>query len=68
MLCLGHLKPLCALLYRLVRVKPTYVTLFTMTTARDKAIAEFDGLFDGGAEELKSLIRYVIDDKLVFML
>ena len=52
------MKPLCALLSRLVQIKPTYVTLFTLVAVRDKAIAEFDRLFiDAGVEHLKSLVR-----------
>ena len=55
---IGHIKPLCALLSRLLRVKPAYVTFFSAAIMRDQIIAEFDRLFiDAGAAELKSLVR-----------
>ncbi|KAI5117421.1 hypothetical protein M0805_004052 [Coniferiporia weirii] len=56
----GHVKPLCALLAKVVRLRRVYVTMFTSTTFLDKVNSEVARQFlPEGEEDLKSLIRVV---------
>ncbi|KAI5118935.1 hypothetical protein M0805_003759 [Coniferiporia weirii] len=56
----GHVKPLCALLGRIVRIRRVYATLFIPTTYIDKTNSEVARQFlPEGEEDLKSLIRVV---------
>ncbi|KAI5115019.1 hypothetical protein M0805_006071, partial [Coniferiporia weirii] len=56
----GHVKPLCALLAKVVRLRRVCVTLFTPTTYLDKTNSEVARqFFLEGEEDLKSLIRVV---------
>ncbi|KAI5115708.1 hypothetical protein M0805_003487, partial [Coniferiporia weirii] len=56
----SHVKPLCALLGKIVRLRRIYVTLFIPTTDSDKNNSEVVRQFlPEGEEDLKSLIRVV---------
>ncbi|KAI5117422.1 hypothetical protein M0805_004053 [Coniferiporia weirii] len=56
----SHVKPLCALLVKIVRLRRVYATMFTSTTFLDKTNSEVGKQFlPEGEEHLKSLIRVV---------
>ncbi|KAI5117423.1 hypothetical protein M0805_004054 [Coniferiporia weirii] len=56
----SHVKPLCALLVKIVRLRRVYATMFTSTTLLDKVNSEVARQFlPEGEEHLKSLIRVV---------
>ena len=54
----GHTKPLCALLARHTRIRPTHATIFTSDSLRPQVVAEVNRQFADGEEGLKKLIRY----------
>ena len=60
----GHTKPLCALLARLIRIRPFYATMFTADSLYPQVLEEINRQFAAGEEDLKKLIRYVFTDPL----
>ena len=56
----GHTKPLCALLARMVRIRPIHATICTSVGMRPQVVAEVERQFVSGEDaDLKQLIRCV---------
>ena len=54
----GHTKPLCALLARMVRIRPIHATICTSVGMRPQVVAEVERQFVSGEDaDLKQLIR-----------
>lgn len=55
--CQGHIRPLCTLSARLVKIQDLHITLLTASHLRRKVAAEVTRNFEDGEEEFESRIR-----------